>query len=56
MAELKTKPTRASVAKFIAGVEDEVKRLLDVDLAQLEVLVRDSVDPLRRAYPDPAAG
>jgi hypothetical protein len=26
MAELKTRPTRASVEKFIAGVEDETKR------------------------------
>ena len=42
MAELKTKPTDASVEDFIAGVDLEV----------LEELVRTSVEKLRRTYPE----
>ena len=41
MAELKTKPTGASVADFIA----------DVDLEVLEELVRGSVEHLLATYP-----
>ena len=63
MSEAKTRPTRASVAKFIEGVDNDTRRaclyinkLEDVHLPTLRRLIDCSVRRMRRVYGRSAEG